>query len=227
MSVVVLARLVHPRHRTDAIHRPKVELVHPTTWMCERVPTIVGYGRVVHTARVGREPGASLHRRAAMDRPALPNRPFRVHLAVLILVAMAASVAACGFGGASASGPLVTVEMRGGECVNGPCGMTVVLDRDGSVHSAAKPPNDLGMVPPEKVAAIDAAIKLTDFSALRGRPFTGECPTAFDGQEIVFEFAAPSGPERLASCESDLDYGLPLFVAVANALSEWAPLPVT
>jgi hypothetical protein len=137
------------------------------------------------------------------------------------------AVGACGLEAAAPDAPLVTIEMRGGECFNPPCGMTVVLSRDGSVRSAAKPPNDLGTVPPDQVAAIDAAIKLTDFAALRSRPFTGECPTAFDGQEIVFEFAAPSGTERLASCESDLDYGQPLFVAVANALAQWVPLPVT
>lgn len=147
----------------------------------------------------------------------------------LLLVSIAGSilVAGCGFGGATATGPLVTVELRGGECVQGPCGTTVVLDRDGSVHSAAKPPNLLGTVPIEQVAAIDAAIRQTDFAALRGHPFTGQCPTAFDGQEIVYEFSAPSGPQRLASCEVEIDDGLPLFVAVSTALGPFVPLPTT
>ena len=78
-----------------------------------------------------------------------------------------------------------------------------------------------------QLAAIDAAIRLTDFEALKSHPFTGECPVAFDGQEIVFEFSTPAGPERLASCEVEIDYGLPLFVAVANALGPFVPLPLT
>jgi hypothetical protein len=103
----------------------------------------------------------------------------------------------------------------------------VTLERDGRVHSAAKPPNDLGTVPAEQVAAIDAAIKLTDFALLRSHPFTGECPVNYDGQEVVYEFSAPTGVERIASCETEVDPGAPLFVAVATALSSYVPLPVT
>jgi hypothetical protein len=126
-----------------------------------------------------------------------------------------------------ASGPLLTVETRGGECFAAPCGRTVMVEPDGRVHETAKPPNDLGVLPPEQLAAIADAIKLTDFAAIRAHPFTGECPTAFDGQEIVYTFAAPGGTERIASCEVDIDEGLPLFVAVATALGPWMPLPVT
>lgn len=168
-----------------------------------------------------REPGGVPYRRAAMH-----PRPFVSAIAALLLVAV--SVAACGAEAVIPNaGPLVTVELRGGECAVAPCGMTVFLERDGRVHQAAKPPNDLGTVPPDQVAAIDTAIRLTDFAAMRSHPFTGECPTAFDGQEIVYTFAAPSGTERIASCEVDIDEGLPLFVVIATALGPWVPLPVT
>lgn len=154
--------------------------------------------------------------------------PARRSLAAAVSsIALVLVVGACGFGGSDPTAPLVTVELRGGNCVDGPCGQTVILDRDGHVHAAAKPPNDLGTVPPEQVAAVDAAIKLTDFATLKSRPFTGECPTAFDGQEVVFEFSAPTGTERLASCEVDIDFGLPLFVAVSTALGPFVPIPTT
>jgi hypothetical protein len=152
------------------------------------------------------------------------------HVSALVALAIvAASVVACGAETVipAMTGPLVTVEMRGGECPAGACGQTVVLERDGRVHAAAKPPNELGTVPAGQVAAIDAAIRATDFAALRGHPFTGECPTAYDGQEIIYSFATPSGTERIASCEVDIDAGLPLFVAVATALGQWVPLPLT
>jgi hypothetical protein len=121
--------------------------------------------------------------------------------------------------------PLLTVESRGGECMDGPCGSTVIVDRDGTVRSADKPPNVLGTIPAAQMAALDAAIKLTDFALLKSRPFTGECPTNFDGQEFIFEFAAPGGTERIATCEVQVDYALPLFVAVSTALGPFTPLP--
>ena len=168
-----------------------------------------------------REPGGVPYRRAAMH-----PRPLVSAIAALALLAV--SVAGCGVEAVIPTvGPLVTVELRGGECAAAPCGMTVFLERDGRVHQAAKPPNDLGTVPPDQLAAIDTAIKVTDFAALRSHPFTRDCPTAVDGQEIVYTFATPSGTERIASCEVDIDEGLPLFVAVATALGPWVPLPVT
>jgi hypothetical protein len=147
-----------------------------------------------------------------------------------LAIAVAAVAAACSGGAIPipiATGPLLTVETRGGECFAAPCGSTISVERDGRVHSAAKPPNDLGQVPPDQLAALDAAIKTTDFAILKGRPFTDECPTAFDGQEFVFEFGAPGGPQRIATCEVEVDYGSPLFVAVSTALGPFVPLPVT
>jgi hypothetical protein len=118
--------------------------------------------------------------------------------------------------------------MRGGMCADGGmCDSSVILDRDGRVRSADKPPNDLGVVSAANMSTLTAAIAATDFATLRSRPFTGECPTAFDGQELIFEIAAIGGPQRLASCEVDLDWGHPLFTAVAAALGEWIPVPLT
>lgn len=117
--------------------------------------------------------------------------------------------------------------MRGGMCPDGMCDTRVVLERDGRVHGAAKPPNDLGVVTPASMSALNAAIAATDFASLKSKPFTGECPIAFDGQELIFEFATIGGTQRLASCEVEIDWGHPLFIAVANALGEWIPIPLT
>ncbi len=145
-------------------------------------------------------------------------------------IAVAAIAGACSGGTIPipiATGPLLTVETRGGECFAAPCGSTIVVERDGRVHSAGKPPNDLGQVPLDQLAALDAAIKTTDFAILKARPFTGDCPTTYDGAEFVFEFGAPGGPQRIASCEVEIDYGSPLFVAVSTAIGPFVPLPVT
>jgi hypothetical protein len=60
---------------------------------------------------------------------------------------------------------------------------------------------------------------------VRAVPFTGECPVNFDGQEIIFEFDAPGGSERIASCETQIDAAHPVFAAVLAALeSVGAPI---
>jgi len=125
------------------------------------------------------------------------------------------------------TGPLLTVEMRGGLCPAGACDSSVILERDGRVHAAAKPPNDLGRVDPQAMAALSAAIQATDWATLKSHPFTGQCPIAFDGQELIFEFSVGTGTQRIASCEVAIDWGNPLFVAVGVALGQWVPVPVT
>jgi hypothetical protein len=62
-------------------------------------------------------------------------------------------------------------------------------------------------------------VKTTDFAILKARPFTGECPTAFDGHELIYEFGAPGGTQRIATCEVEVDPGHPLFLAVEAALA--------
>lgn len=151
----------------------------------------------------------------------------RLFLTALVVMVFVASACSPGLSTALplATGPLVTVETRGGLCADGPCGTTIVIERDGRVHQAAKPPNDLGTVPPAVLATLDAAIRITDYAALRSHAFTGQCPTAYDGQEIVFEFGAPSGGERIATCEVEVDFGSPLFRAVSTALGPFVSLP--
>jgi hypothetical protein len=119
---------------------------------------------------------------------------------------------------------ILAVETRGGRCVGGPCGDALLVDRDGTVHVAAKPPNQLGVVPAEKMAALEDAIRTTDFAEVFSHPFTGDCPTAYDGQELVFEFATPDAIQQVAGCTVDIDYGSPLFKAVTDAVGEFVPL---
>jgi hypothetical protein len=120
---------------------------------------------------------------------------------------------------------LLAVSTRGGRCVDGPCGSGVLVDRDGRVHVAAKPPNDLGVVSTDVMTALDEAIRATDFAEVVSHRFTGECPTAYDGQEILFEFATPGGVQAIASCSVEIDYDSPLFAAVKAAVGDMVALP--
>ena len=149
------------------------------------------------------------------------------HLHVLILAAVTMLLVGCAVVGEApvGSGPLVTVTTRGGECFEGPCGSSIVIERDGTVHEAAKPPNKFGTVPPDLLSALDAAVKTTDFAVVRAVPFTGECPVNYDGQETIYEFGAPGGLERVASCETEIDPAHPAFAATTAALQAVGVLP--
>ena len=116
------------------------------------------------------------------------------------------------------SGPLVTVTVRGGECPEGPCGSTTVIERDGRVHQTAPVAAEMGALAGDVLSALDTAVKTTDLAAIRARPFTGECPVNFDGQETIYEFGAPGGPQRIATCETEVDPNHPLFKAVTAAI---------
>ena len=154
-----------------------------------------------------------------------------IRLAMLFsVVAVAGAIAGCNQTQTNEvvplAGPLMTVEMRGGECPEGACQNSVILERDGQAHSAAKPPNALGAVEAAQMDALNAAINAADWAALKSKPFTGDCPVNFDGQELIFEFSTLTGTQRLASCEVEIDWGNPLFIAVANALGAWIQLPL-
>jgi hypothetical protein len=138
----------------------------------------------------------------------------------LLLWVLAATLVACAQAPLlpDQSGPLVTVTTRGGECFEGPCGGVIAIARNGLVHQLEPTPADLGELPPELLTALDAVIKTTDFAAIRANAFAGECPVNFDGQEVIYEFGAPGGVERIASCETEVDPDHPLFAAVTAAL---------
>ncbi|MEX2184515.1 MAG: hypothetical protein WEC14_08705 [Chloroflexota bacterium] len=142
--------------------------------------------------------------------------PLLALLAVVLLAACSPGVVASLVPGGA--GPLVTITTRGGECPEGTCGSTTVIERDGTVHITQPNEFKVGTVPADVLAALDAAIRVTDFAGLRSVPFVGECPVNFDGQEEIFEFAAPGGVQRIASCESAIDPDHPVFAAVSAAM---------
>lgn len=154
-----------------------------------------------------------------------------IRLAMLLSVAAlaAASLAACNAAGTAVvpiTGPLVTVQLRGGLCADGPCDSMIVLEHDGRVHDGATPPQNLGLVPAAQMDPLSAAINAADFVTLKSKPFTGECPVNVDGQEQIFTFATAATTETIASCTVEIDWGHPLFIALANALGQWIQIPL-
>ena len=148
----------------------------------------------------------------------------RLPILSILVVAIASLAAGCSALSSASilpqfTGPLVTVTTRGGECLDGPCGGTVVIERDGRVHQTAPTEVENGQLPDDVLAALEGAIRSTDFATIRSVAFDAECPVNVDGQEFIYEFGTPGGVERIASCESVVDPNHPVFAAVNAALS--------
>jgi hypothetical protein len=121
------------------------------------------------------------------------------------------------------SGPLATVETRGGMCLEGACDSTIAIETEGRVHAIAPAPAELGTLPDRTLEALTTEIAQADFAALKSHPFTDTCPIAYDGQETIYVFTTSSWPERIASCEVVVDPTAPLFLAVAAAVGTIPP----
>ena len=115
--------------------------------------------------------------------------------------------------------PLVSVEFVGGECPQGACHRLVTLEADGTLREAVPAPRVLGTVPRELLHAVRVEMDQANFALIESRPFTGECPTAFDGQEVVYSFHLPTGDGEIRSCTVAVDQKHPLFRAVAAVMA--------
>lgn len=142
---------------------------------------------------------------------------------VIRLLFMAVLAAGCALVPPAVDGRLVTVEAHGGHCPEGECRRVFAIESDGLVHQLEPHDVEVYRVSEKTIDAYRAALSITDFKVLRSRPFTGDCPTAFDGTELIYTFATPSGPERIASCEVEIDRQAPLFVAVDAILGADVP----
>jgi hypothetical protein len=112
---------------------------------------------------------------------------------------------------------MLSVETRGGECPNGPCASLITIGSDGAVHQVLPADEDLGTIPKAELDALTAEIERANFPLIESRPFTGQCPTAFDGQETIYTFHLPTGDEEIATCTVAIDPNHPLFLAVGAA----------
>ena len=142
------------------------------------------------------------------------------------LLVIGAFAAGCAFvQPAAQDGPLVTVEATGGHCLEGTCRSVVAIEADGRVHQTEPAQMEIHQVTTASIDVLRAAIGTTDFEAIRSRPFLGTCPTAFDGQELVYTVETAHGQERIATCDVEVDPQAPLFTAIHAILGASLPAP--
>lgn len=118
-------------------------------------------------------------------------------------------------------GPLAVIYRHGGLCVTGAeCESTMTIQNDGTYEVTVNGETRTGSLTTEQVAHITQLIGETDFDTMLNTPFTGECPVAADGQEVVYTFYHTGGAMELASCKVTLDTDAPLFVLLDQIFAE-------
>ena len=115
----------------------------------------------------------------------MPTRPLTPGSAVRLLAALSllvATVAACGSVVPTPSStpsptsappsvvaatpfafPLVSVEMRGGECPSGSCDRLLNIEADGTIHEVIPKDRVLGTAPPEVIDALRVEVEQADY----------------------------------------------------------------
>ena len=146
----------------------------------------------------------------------------RAVLYVLALLVLA--LAACSDEESTPAVPMVSVEWRGGLCPYGGCSTILELASDGSYRLTEGDGTEAtGFADPSLSSALSDAITRADFDAARVRGFTETCPTAYDGQEIIYTFHGPAGDETMSTCEYVLEWTqspFPELLAILELLEQ-------
>jgi hypothetical protein len=101
---------------------------------------------------------------------------------------------------------LLTMAAEGGRCTYGVCRSELVVQMDGAyTFTEGDEALKNGTLDSADLSELKSQIQATDFAAIKAQPFTGECPTAYDGQEWIFEITTAGGVEELRSCQVQID----------------------
>lgn len=162
------------------------------------------------------------------DLPTAPARRSRIGAPALLAAAL---LAGCGSAGpapvaATATPPsadpdalLAGLVAQGGMCAGGPCRTELTVLRDGRWRAtrAAEEPERTGTLEGARLAELREAVAGTTLGG--APPFTGTCPTAYDGQEIVVTWAEAGETRSASSCEVEFPPADPLPASLRSLLA--------
>lgn len=107
----------------------------------------------------------------------------------------------------------------GGMCPNGECESTFAVSSDGAWYLVSSTMNRSGWLAPATVASLTSAV--TSTSILSAPAFTGTCPIAYDGSEVIYSWRDGSGTtQTVSACDKAVSDDDPLVVALAQAQAE-------
>jgi hypothetical protein len=142
----------------------------------------------------------------------------------LVVALVLGTLAGCSLLAPGGPGPLVSVEARGGMCVGGECRTVTTILRNGSLSVENGGEVRTATLDAAILSTLTAAVDAADYAAITAVPFTGTCPTAFDGPELVYTFH-PAGRAAVtfSACQVAVDDSQPLFRALDAALQAGIP----
>lgn len=115
---------------------------------------------------------------------------------------------------------VVNIDLVGGLCVYGQCQNTITLYSDGTyAQLLGNGDKIVGFAESSLQNELEQAILDADFAQIRSVPFTGTCPIAYDGNELIYSFYTDAGTETLSSCEFELDPAAPLFSTIESIIT--------
>jgi hypothetical protein len=107
---------------------------------------------------------------------------------------------------------LLKIEYRGGLCHYGECYAYIAIYKDGTVIHADQPNVETkSQLDSALIADLTTLIENANYAALRAVEFTGLCPTAVDGTEIIYTFYPHGKLEAISTCQFEIDFKQPLF----------------
>lgn len=121
-----------------------------------------------------------------------------------------------------ASTPATFVASRtatGGRCVDGVCESTFAVASDGSWSLVSNAELRSGVLPAAVLAAIVGATASTTIPD--APPFTGTCPSAYDGSELIYAWRDTLGrTQTVSACDRAVPPSDPLVLALDQAQAQ-------
>jgi hypothetical protein len=159
-------------------------------------------------------------------------RPFLILLILGVLLAACGAAASPAAPPASSSttavptlppgAPYLQITFSGGRCTYGLCSRTASFAQDGAltITDGAGTTKDAHLAPAELTELV-TQIDRADLAAVTSRPFTGTCPSAYDGQEITFTFSTAATSEVIPGCTYAIDAAAAPFSTALALLAKY------
>ncbi len=114
---------------------------------------------------------------------------------------------------------LAGLVVQGGMCAGGPCrtAFTVLQDGGWRASRVTGERDGTGMLEGARLAELRSAVAGTALGD--APPFTGTCPTAYDGQELVVTWTEAGRMRSASSCEVEFPAADPLPEALRSLLT--------
>ena len=137
------------------------------------------------------------------------NRAQKILAPLIIIVGIAAIIAN------TIKKPIVSIYSSGGNCLFATCDSLLIILRDGSWIYTMGGKESKGKIEYQMVTKLARIMKNTNFEELRQKPFTGVCPSAYDGMESTYTFYIQGRKEELNNCTIDTQ-GVLLFDEISS-----------